>query len=630
MSSFQSRSYQENTKGKGVDKLIRDGQDDTQVLANLRAQHPNDPSLVSKLFSQYEEKMSRIKRKAQKFATLILTRYSNLGPKKLLEKARKYQKKYGFSDDEFSAFISVALSDKAFAGSNMYNVPNTPLASTLGHTTEALGKMNVPANELSVVQEILNMFQEHQSLHYQVVVQSLLHDNCEPTALIGDFDPRRDNALSFIHPVVAALFLPRFKYIDEHMIIGNIAEIVASRFKNIPIKTQPNYELYYDMITDPNEVACQGDRDSPISDLRNRVALQCSLWKVVRDLRQGKYYSPEAAGFDLALNNCRSGFFDTPDLAFTRDEGTIIRRLFGAFSLRPTVVSISSFSTTTGAIGFQAGMTGNVPVSSLAMTQVTTIPIINIRLPLNIQAGMGPTQGASVVLQDQLNSPDWYVENKMIVPKTKSVIYSRDIAVFYVNRRYNQINFQRLTSPYALQTLPTATTGFEQINETSINALAPINIGGATFELTSVVCVDTVNLADKGNFTSTNEFTNTNIIIGSYAYVKCNGQSVTDWIVYNPREATRTQLNGSTIQRAAPVYKSDPVNAEKRGTIFIFEKKIGAFKPTEQTFVAPPKIEAKTADAAATGDAGVSTGYGAAGVSPAAGLTGAKTGGFKW
>jgi hypothetical protein len=376
------------------------------------------------------------------------------------------------------------------------------------------------------------------------------------------------------------------------------------------------------MITDPNEVACQGERDSPISDLRNRVALQCSLWKVVRDLRQGKYYSQDAAGFDLALNNCRSGFFDTPDLAFTRDEGTILRRLFGAFSLRPTVVSISSFSATTAGITFQAGMTGNVPVSSLAMTQVTTIPIINIRLPLDIHSGKGPnftgpTAPGPVDLQTQLNSPDWYVENKMIVPKTKSVIFTRDIAVFYVNRRYNQINFARLTSPYALQTLPTASTGFERVNETVVE-LSDISIGGALFQVASIVCVDAIDLNKRSNFTpANNDFYNTKMIIGSYAYIKgfiekkqpehktipidqnlsnqCTDNStVKSWIVYNPRQATRTEVEGNMIQRASPVYKvsDDLTDAKKRGTIYIFEKKNqGSATQVAQVAVAPQKIE---------------------------------------
>jgi hypothetical protein len=220
-------------------------------------------------------------------------------------------------------------------------------------------------------------------------------------------------------------------------------------------------------------------------------------------------------------------------------------------------------------------MTGNVPVSSLAMTQVTTIPIINIRLPLDIQDGIGQDTTGSVDLQTQLNSPDWYVENKMIVPKTKSVIFSRDIAVFYVNRRYNQINFARLVSPYALQTLPTASTGFERVNNTLIN-LKTIKIGSTEFDVASIVCVEAVDLNDKNNFRSTNEFTNTKIIIGNYAYIKCTGISNVDsWIVYNPRQATRTEVHETQIRRAAPVYKAPDAieDGSRRGTIYIFERK---------------------------------------------------------
>lgn len=531
------------------------------MLATLREKYPNDRDLVSKVFSEYEEKMSRIRRKAQKFAQLILTRYSHLGPKRIMEKARKYKKKYDFSDDEFSAFINIALSDKAFANTNNnYNVPNTPMSRALGHTSDVQGKMLVKPNELETLQEILRMHQENAALHTQVIVQSLLYSECAPQALYGKYENKKDNVYSHIHPVVAALFLPRIKYLDEHMLIASIAGVVAARNAGTPIRTQPDYELYYDMITDPNEIACSTNRDSPMADLRNRVRLQVELWKSVRDLRMGRYFSPDAANFSMAVDACRNNVFDTPDMAHVRDEGTVLRRLMGAFSLRPTVVSIQTITSN--------AMTLNYPLNELALTQVTTIPIINIRLPLN------PVSGATVNMQNALRQPDWYVENKLIVPKHKQVMYSRELVIFYVNRRYQNLNFGKLTMPYTFGTLPTTVSGFESLNNASLQYTPEIKISDSVFELKSLVSVETTRLVNI----RTEEEAKT-LIIGSKAWVKCTD----GWFCYNPTDCAKAiaPTTGSTdLSYPAPINKVDDAKVEKafseEGTIYVFVKGVSA------------------------------------------------------
>ena len=492
-----SRGYQKNTNdgSERVDlgSLLRKGADEEAVLSMLKNKFPNDNASVQKAFGEYEEQMSRIRRKAQKFAQLVLTKYSHLGQKRLMEKAKKLQKKYNFTNDEFEAFKHIAFTDKAFTSLSGLTTPNTPLSRTLGFMPDAalgsMGKMTVSNNELDVLQDILKTHQAHASLHNQVVLQSLTYKDCAVEAVSGNYDKSKHNPYTYVHPIVAALFFPRVKYIDEHMLMASLSSIVSNRYNNYPIKDRPTYELYWDLITDPNETACVGrdGRDSPLVDLRNRVNVQVELWKAVRALRQGRYYESDTASLMLALDSCKNIGFDSVDTLMLKDEGAILRRLLGAFSFRPTIVSLSLLTTS---------YTYNYNISSLAMSQVTSIPMINMRLPVNVK-----DPSIRVHLNEALEQSDWYIENKVFVPKVKSIIHSRDVLFFYINRRFQNVNFARLVAPYNFSALPVTASGFETLNEVPVNFDMSLKLPGNTdedkFMLRSCVFIEKAHFVNK-------------------------------------------------------------------------------------------------------------------------------------
>lgn len=579
MSYPETRGINTNTKEidtrAEVGKLIRERADDVQVLQRLKDKY-GDREMVNRVFNEYEKRMNHIKRKAQKFAQLVLTRYNHLGTYRIMEKARKLKKKYDFTDDEFHAFVNIALSDKNISGVNVYNVPNTPMSKTLGYMPDAaVGKLTYKPEDAKYLQEILALHQSSMALHAQVVAQSLIYRDVAPEALTGKFDRSKNNPYNYIHPVVAALFLPRIKYIDEHMLIGSISNIVVTRQSGNPIKIQPDWELFYDIITDPNEIACMSYRESPMQDLLQRVKLQVELWKAVRDLRSGRYYPGdlEAASFMNALDSCKTGIFDSPDMAFVKDEGTILRKLMGAFSLRPTIISITPFGGT---------MTLNFPMQSYALTQVTSIPIVNFRLPLNLR-----NLNVRVNLQEALEQPDMYVENKMIVTKMKNIIYSRDFIVFYVNRRYQNINFARLVAPYNFTMLPTTLSGFETINEVQVNYPQVLNIGDDTFSLKSVVMIEKSCFNRDPTRDPIKE-----IIVGSSAGIIVgeditSGRTSRSCFIYDPQSAAiKLENDAGMYEDRTPVtwvpctggmFGSNDIEpfdsrASKRGTIYIYVK----------------------------------------------------------
>jgi len=566
-------SYDRDEK-VSVQSLIREGlNDDAQALNKLRDQY-NDRELVNKMFTEYEEKMDKIRRKARKFANAVITKYSHMGTKKIMEKARKLKKKYDFTDDEFNAFVNIALGEKSLQ--NVYNVPNTPLSRTLGYTPEtSTTKLQYKQNEMPMIQNILTLYAETSSLHTQVVVQSLLYKDCAPEALTGEYKSDKHNAYTHIPAVIAALFLPRIKYIDEHMLIANISGIIANKYNGVAIKTQPDYELFYDMITDPNEVACSNNKDNAYIDVFNRAKVQVELWKLVKELRMGRYYTDSSA-LMLALEQCKTGIFDSPEMSYVRDEGTLLRKLMGVFSLRPTIVSIMPITAT-------SGITVNYPLTSLSLQQVTTIPIINLRIPL-MQKGIN----VRVNMTDGLEQADSYVENKMIVTKMKSVIYSRDLVVFYVNRRFQNVNFARLVAPYTFNRLPTTLTGFETLNETVVNYQDTIYIGDELFTLRSAVMVEKTNILHKDSLQGQDIY-GKELIIGTTAGIvmpqdPANGIFESTYVVYDPYGASHKYELNQQLSSRSPITEVPHISLrggdvesftdrlQNRGTVFIYVK----------------------------------------------------------
>lgn len=518
-----------------------------------------------------ETRKTDMLRRVNKFKRLIFAKYSHLALPKLLEKAREYaKKKYDFTEEEFNEFFRLALNDKSVGVHNLYNHPDTPLARILGWTSGFPStKMQVPTNELETIQEIFKMHADFSVLHQQIVLQSRRYVDCAPQALTGKYDSSKHNSFSFIHPVIAALFLLKIDIIESHLLHANLGNIIRHRFDGSPITTLSDYEVYWDIIVDPNEIVCISPKESSIIDLRNRVRAQYELYKVVRELREGRYYSDSFRDFLYVLDNCKNSLFESPDYTNVRDEGTILKKLFGIVGLRPTFVSISTYASS-------GLMTGNYSLGPMALSQVTTIPVVNVRLPIN--SNRNKNTAIALNLSDALEQPQWFVENRLVTQKTMSIIYSRDILVFYANRRYQSINYVRLNMPFNFSLLPATSSSLETLNDTYLGYDNILQIGDDSFMLRSVVFVERAH-NDKslilGNATGI-------IIPRDYS----TGRTDITYLVYDPLgSGIQFEYNG-TFERNPPIYSisgTTPFNnldgveafderASRRGTIFIYVK----------------------------------------------------------
>lgn len=567
------RSDSREVSNKEVSKLFGKDKSDHEILSELKQKYGNEGA-VEKVFDAYKERQTMIFRKARKFKQLILARYSryNLTSPQLLKKARKYQKKYDLSDDEFNVFLRIALTDKHVIGASSTMLPNTAMSKTLGYATTVTSqeRLKVKPDEMDTLQDILRLHGETRSLHSKVVLQSLTYRDCAPEAITGEYRHNVSDVYSYVHPVVAALFLPRVELLDEHMLIANLSGIIKTKHEGKPILTKPDYQVYWNLITDPNDTVC--DMSSPLKDLHHRCQLQARLWDSVLKLRQGQYYGDALSEFLVAVDSCRNNIYDAPDLTYVKDEGTVLRRLLAAFSLRPTVVSTTPMY----------GVASNNPhLSAAAITQLTNVPMINLRLPINVQGN-----SVALHLDNARQQAQWFVENKMLVPKNQSIMYSWGVLFFYVGRRYQTINLSRVSAPYNFNSLPMTVNGFEAINDIIVNFDKELTISDDLYQLRSVVIVEK---ADVPNGTDNSQ--RFKLVTGCTAAIVVPrdiqaGVYDESVLLYDPQGAGEQFQSGGNYTRNAPItyipvedqFNGGDVDsfykrASTRGTCFMYVKK---------------------------------------------------------
>jgi hypothetical protein len=578
---------------KEVSSLFKHGNlNDYKVLNKLRSKY-KDEDMVNSVFDSYKDKLAFLTKKAQKFKQAILDRYSgrNLSSNEFLMKAKKYKTKLGLTDDEFDMFFRLLHSEKNPL-SNIYSMPSTKMNRTLGYSHSAMipaDKLNVSAKEEVVVQDILKKEAETRTLHSHVVLQSLTYKDCGIEALNGKFDKMKNNSFAYVHPVVAALFLPKIQLLDEHMLIANLGYIIKCKHENTPIMTKPDFELYNDLLKDPNDGAC--NIESAIVDISRRYDLQTKLWDNVLNLRQGRYYHDKPTDFLMAVDACRTNVYDAPDMAYVKDEGTILRRLLAAFSIRPTMITTQRLTGMSGSNTFNLSQNATM---MQGITSMTTVPMITLRLPLGLSnpytgtaiASSNPNNAPSTHLQEALTQKQWFVENKMIVPKSQQIIHSNNVLFFYVNRRYQHINIASMSnSPCNFTALPMTVSGIEMINGVNVNFDEEMNIANDRFRLRSVVIVNTCSFKRS-------VITGCSTMIVAYKDNE-SCRTETEYYLYDPQGASEVMFTKDANDKYTEVTNA-PItliphttrynisedeaddsfycNAAGKGTLFMYEK----------------------------------------------------------
>ncbi len=562
-----------------------------QVYNMLKLKNMNEKEIEAEL-DKIKESRERIKKVVKKFLAKINKSYGHLDVPELINKGMKHAEKFGLTDAQRKVFLNHVMKGDIY---NMHSYQNeiryTPMAKFLGFDIMRGQMIRLVPKDHSKLNELHMLYDETKHIHADIKNQLFNYRDCAPEAITGKYDRTKHNVNVSIHPVLAALFLPKIDYLERKMLYTNIARMILSRgqayLKNFNFHMQTNiapgeldaeFELAHDIAVDPNALEYFKD-DSPIDNILKRFRCQIELYQSVLNLRQGKYYSTGynendgITGFLRVINSYDWTFFDSPELFHVQDEGTILRKLLAVFSCRPTFSQLSSYSARYGL--------GNTNLSSVSKTVFINIPIINIKLPMD---PLGVTQYNAMHLSKALNQTDYFIEHKIVVPKNKAVIYSNKVAFFYANRRFPSVNFNTVSMSMRCIALPVSFVNQTTINHTLINFEQRLKIGRDHFDLRSVVVLQrppingveiatgcsAIILSDQS--TSTGLFQNYGTLYLHYnpsvaSIMQYTNEPTCDQLHYKAN-APITYINEYCNGNSASIGFRD--EAQKRGTIFFY------------------------------------------------------------
>lgn len=465
-----------------------------QVYNMLKLKNMSDKE-VDVIVDKIKETRERIRKVVTKFLGKINTSYGHLDIPELIKKGLKHAEKYGLTDAQKKVFINHVMKGDIY---NTYSYQNelrySPMAKFLGFDAVRGQMIRISPKDHSKLNELQILYDETKQIHADVKTQIFNYRDCAPEAITGKYDRTKHNVNVSVHPVLAALFIPKIDAIERRMLYTNIARMVLSRGQaylrdanfhlqsNIaPGELDAEFELCHDIAHDPNALEYFKD-DSPIDNILKRFRCQIELYQCVLNLRQGRYYSTGygqndgISGFIRVINSYDWTFFDSPELFHVQDEGTVLRKLLAVFSLRPTFTQLSSYTNRYGL--------GHTTITGMSKTVFVNIPIVNIKLPMD---PVGGQKYHAIPLRQALTQTDYFIEHKIVVPKNKSVIYSNKVAFFYANRRFPSVNFNALSMNMRCVSLPVSFVNQTTINHSILSFEPSFRIGRDWFDLRSVV-----------------------------------------------------------------------------------------------------------------------------------------------
>jgi hypothetical protein len=567
-------------------------------IAELISKYGDQAAVLEEIFKQRSKRYNKMKKQIRKIAEKVYRKY-NSGSRPLheiLESMLKYKQENGWTDEEYDEFrreLSAMLTGNRASEIDY----NQSILMQRSRITRALGNnivmvndgLHIKDSEHEILNDILKMYEKSISLHRNVFMQSLIYEDCSLVAMTGEFDRKRNNASNYIHPLLACMFLPKFDIFEIHMLYSNFGAIVKARYEKQPIVNEPDSLLFQDITSDPNDVVC--DVNSAITDIRNRYKVQISLWETIPKLRNGNYYeSAPISEFMMTLNSCRNNLYDNADLAYNQDEGSMLRRLLSVFSLRPTIIYTKPISTLQNFIYNNDNTLANMnPFTNQAVYTVTSIPMITVQIPPGRSNNSEPIDLRSATAQTI-----WINEKNTIVPKEQTIIYSKEVLIFYVNRRIQRVQIRTFANPLPFSQIPLTMSSFERLNDYPIDVPPSMVLGRTNdlFELRSVVAVNETEIRQGEN--------NTNIITGCVGLIMTHRNFNTNqlepkYYLYDPFGASLPVRHpeGDGWMTNKPISMIDPVftppaeltggvtnpsffdRASKNGTIFIYAKKNG-------------------------------------------------------
>jgi hypothetical protein len=505
MSRSRVDTGQDSEKSSSIDyhinEYIKNNIPETQIRS-IMANRGKTQDQIEKVIEKVSEKRERISRAASKFLEKIQQRYNEISPSTVTQLANSTAEKYNFSGAEKNIFMHMITNREKM--NELFSIPQKfSNGMTRLFNVQYMGgygappSLNVQSDEYSYLEKINKLYEEHIDLQQNVVNQHLRYNDLDIQALSGTYD-RTTNAIGFyIHPVLAALFLPKIDLIERRMLRANLGRIMVERSRaylntSHPVKENSivnsevdDYKFVLDMISDPTNSRSL-DKESPVQNILKRFNIQIELWKNISKLRNGNYYGTLSSGsyneitrLNNLVNNYRWYLFDSPDVSQPHDEGLFLKKLLSIFSLRPTYCQ-----TTT--VGMPQYMTSNYIMPQVGRVKLESIPVINVK----IERENRYPAGAEPSLKDMLNYMEWFPDEYHCVPKNKTVIFSDEVLFVNVHRREQIPNQYNITINYPNLPKDLLDARKSNIITTPVYVPRQMDINRQNFNLRSIVTVD--------------------------------------------------------------------------------------------------------------------------------------------
>jgi hypothetical protein len=418
-------------------------------LLKLEGKHDDE---INALVEKYEASKNKIKKFIIKFIDKIKDKHGDLDIPEIIKIGMKFAKKHGFTKAEEKAFINqVITGDIEKPYTPFPEMPYSEMSKFLCFSSVP-SFMNIKATDQTILDEISVLFDASIAIHTTIKQKCCTYMLCSPEAITEKYN-KNNHSSTFIHPVIAALFLPKIEAIEKRMLISNIGRIAIQYLADFHKKYQPithmessiNFNLINNFAQDHNYISFS-NHDTPLSIILKKFKIQINLYENVLALRLGRYYlmndnlNDYISGLTKNLQNLELKFFDNPEYNNFWNESAYLKKLLAAFSLRPIIAELTSFT----------------PPST---KMIANIPIVNVKLPMqNLTKEM-----TSVKLVSGLSQIDNFIINNKITQKYKTVIYCSDVLFFSVNRRQKKIDCTNTKKTSTIDIINTTEIDFDMI-----------------------------------------------------------------------------------------------------------------------------------------------------------------------
>ena len=537
-----------------------------EVLDNLSKKY--DTRIVDSITNMINIKNKDLIKNAGKLSNKLISKGYTFTNKKLMKyldsKKDKYMKKLNLNNKIYEIFISHVkkfLKNNTFDDVLPYNNNKSEFKKIFGENYTIDNKsLYIDESEKPATNNILALHKNTHNLYKHVFLQSVSYLDMSLDVMNAKFDSNKNDVYDAINPVIAALFIPKFKIFEKYTLNSNLARVITNRYNNTSSDKDFDEKLVEAILSDPNETICTNK--SKMEDIFKRCKVQVALWNAVLSLRNARCYQEKVnEELSKAIEHCNAYDFDTPEFMHFGSEDVLLKKILAAFSFRPII----TYSVPLTQLLYKPFNTTNYGEKSsmqmLTYRMNTSINNMNNSHHLNNLFNNNSQIQNQNQNQNQMSNIQYSYQNNSIVPKQEYIENIREMLIIHVSRRKYNIASNKFNEPLLISSAPKNISGTEEFDETPVEFENTIEIKNKIFTLRSVVCSN-VEKIQLNNMVHMN--------LGSYCLL--NNEDQKQKYIYDPYTVNRKNESLSYNNPYSNINEEEHKNRAKQfGTLFIYQ-----------------------------------------------------------